>query len=44
MMFNVNVGGPGFHRQLETGDTWIVSSAGGTGIIASRMQELLDCF
>ena len=23
---NVNIGGPGFHRQLEAGDTWIIAS------------------
>ena len=35
---NVNIGGPGFHRQLEAGDTGIVASAGDTGIVASRIQ------
>ena len=44
MTFDVNIGGPGFHRELEAGDTWIVASAGDTGIVASRIQEHWEGF
>ena len=44
MMFDVNIGGPGFHREPEAGDAWIVAGTGDTGIVTSRMQEHWEGF